>query len=173
MNLLLARAAVNDANIHFDRLYSYLIPAQLVGKVYPGSMVLVPFGRGNKARMAVVLAVEEAEETDAPQRLKSLYDAAPEEARLTPDLLELVRFLKERTFCTWFEAVKAVIPYGAQYRPATVDGRPVMQSRLTRSGGHAHEHAQKRIARKAKARPAPAGGSRGTEKRPFDCPAVG
>ena len=133
MSLLLARAAVNDANIHFDRLYSYLIPAQLVGKVYPGSMVLVPFGRGNKARMAVVLAVEEAEETDALQRLKSLYDAAPEEARLTPDLLELVRFLKERTFCTWFEAVKAVIPYGAQYRPATVDGRPVMQSRLTRS----------------------------------------
>ena len=128
MSLLLARAAVNDANIHFDRLYSYLIPAQLVGKVYPGSMVLVPFGRGNKARMAVVLAVEEAEETDAPQRLKSLYDAAPEEARLTPDLLELVRFLKERTFCTWFEAVKAVIPYGAQYRPATVDGRPVMRS---------------------------------------------
>ena len=133
MSLLLARAAVNDANIHFDRLYSYLIPAQLVGKVYPGSMVLVPFGRGNKARMAVVLAVEEAEKTDTPQRLKSLYDAAPEEARLTPDLLELVRFLKERTFCTWFEAVKAVIPYGAQYRPATVDGRPVMQSRLTRS----------------------------------------
>ena len=133
MSLLLARAAVNDANIHFDRLYSYLIPAQLVGKVYPGSMVLVPFGRGNKARMAVVLAVEEAEEADAPQRLKSLYDAAPEEARLTPDLLELVRFLKERTFCTWFEAVKAVIPYGAQYRPVTVDGRPVMQSRLTRS----------------------------------------
>ena len=133
MSLLLARAAVNDANIHFDRLYSYLIPAQLVGKVYPGSMVLVPFGRGNKARMAVVLAVEEAEEADAPQRLKSLYDAAPEDARLTPDLLELVRFLKERTFCTWFEAVKAVIPYGAQYRPATVDGRPVMQSRLTRS----------------------------------------
>ena len=31
MSLLLARAAVNDANIHFDRLYSYLIPAQLVG----------------------------------------------------------------------------------------------------------------------------------------------
>ena len=41
--------------------------------------------------------------------------------------------MKERTFCTWFEAVKAVIPYGAQYRPAVVDGRHVMQGRLTRS----------------------------------------
>ena len=133
MSLLLAQAAVNDANIHFDRLYSYTIPTQLVGRVFPGSMVLVPFGRGDKARMAVVLAVGEVDESDAPKGLKTLYDAAPEDARLTPDLLELVRFLKERTFCTWFEAVKAVIPYGAQYRPAVVDGKHVMQSRLRRS----------------------------------------
>ena len=63
-------------------------------------MVLVPFGRGSKARMAVVLAVGEVDESDAPKGLKTLYDAAPEDARLTPDLLELVRFLKERTFCT-------------------------------------------------------------------------
>ena len=133
MSLLLAQAAVNDANIHFDKLYSYRIPAELAGRVFPGSMVLVPFGRGSKARMAVVLAVGEVDESDAPKGLKTLYDAAPEDARLTPDLLELVRFLKERTFCTWFEAVKAVIPYGAQYRPAVVDGRHVMQGRLTRS----------------------------------------
>ena len=45
MSLLLAQAAVNDANIHFDKLYSYRIPAELAGRVFPGSMVLVPFGR--------------------------------------------------------------------------------------------------------------------------------
>ena len=83
--------------------------------------------------MAVVLKVEQVDAETAPKRLKTLHDAAPEQARLTPDLLELVRFLKERTFCTWFEAVKAVIPYGAQYRAAVVDGKPVMQSRLSRS----------------------------------------
>ena len=131
MSLQIAQAAVNDANIHFDRLYSYCVPPRLAGRIWPGSMVLVPFGRGNKPRMAVVLDVQEVE--DAPDNLKNLLDAAPEEARLTPDLMELVRFLKERTFCTWFEAVKAVIPYGAQYRPAVENGRPVMQSRLTRS----------------------------------------
>ena len=131
MSLQIAQAAVNDANIHFDRLYSYCVPPRLAGRLWPGSMVLVPFGRGNKPRMAVVLDVQEVE--DAPDNLKTLLDAAPEEARLTPDLMELVRFLKERTFCTWFEAVKAVIPYGAQYRPAVENGRPVMQSRLTRS----------------------------------------
>ena len=165
MSLLLAQAAVNDANIHFDKLYSYRIPAELAGRVFPGSMVLVPFGRGSKARMAVVLAVGEVDESDAPKGLKTLYDAAPEDARLTPDLLELVRFLKERTFCTWFEAVKAVIPYGAQYRPAVVDGRHVMQSRLTRSTERLYTLAG---AGKAKARPAPTGRCRRPAKRPAD-----
>ena len=53
---------------------------------------------------------------------------------LTPELLRLVHFLKERTFCTYYEAVKAVIPYGAQYKPAVAaDGvTPVLQKQLTR-----------------------------------------
>lgn len=127
----LAQVAVNDATIHFDKLYSYRIPDSFSDRVWSGSMVLVPFGRGNKPRMAVVLEISEEENPDP--RLKSLLDAAPEEARLTPDLLEIVRFLKDRTFCTWYEAVKAVIPYGAQYRPGQKDGKPVLQSRLTRT----------------------------------------
>lgn len=123
--------AVSDATIHFDKLYSYLVPPELADRIWPGSMVLVPFGAGSKPRMAVVL--EQGEETDPDPRLKTLLDAAPEEARLTPDLIDLVRFLKDRTFCTWFEAVKAMIPYGAQYQPARKDGRWVMQSRLSRT----------------------------------------
>ena len=67
MSLLLALAAVNDANIHFDKLYSYRIPAELAGRIFPGSMVLVPFGRGSKARMAVVLAVGEVTRATPPR----------------------------------------------------------------------------------------------------------
>lgn len=133
MTLSIAQVAVDNATIHFDKLYSYRVPETLNGRVWAGSMVLVPFGRGDKPRMAVVLSVEDVAGEEAPKRLKTLHDAAPEQTRLTPDLLELVRFLKERTFCTWFEAVKAVIPYGAQYRAALVNGKPVMQSRLSRS----------------------------------------
>lgn len=125
-----AQVAVNDATIHFDKLYTYLIPPELAGGIWPGSMVLVPFGRGDHPRMAVVLAVGEEEAPDP--RCKAILDAAPEDARLTPDLLELVRFLKERTFCTWFEAVKAVIPYGAQYQPGRKNGRPCVQNRMAR-----------------------------------------
>lgn len=45
MSLQIAQAAVDDATIHFDKLYSYCIPPRLNDKVWPGSMVLVPFGR--------------------------------------------------------------------------------------------------------------------------------
>lgn len=126
----IAKVAVNDATIHFDKLYSYLVPADLCGQLWPGGIVLVPFGRGDKPRMAVVLGLEE--ETQPDPRLKTLLAAAPEDARLTPDLLELVRFLKDRYFCTWYEAVKAIIPYGAQYCPGVENGRPVVRGRLTR-----------------------------------------
>ena len=53
MILPIAQVAVDNATIHFDRLYSYRIPQPLDGKVWPGSMVLVPFGRGDKPRIAL------------------------------------------------------------------------------------------------------------------------
>ena len=127
----IAKVAVNDATIHFDKLYSYLVPPDFSESLWPGSIVLVPFGRGNHPRMAVVLEVGTEEAPDP--HLKSLLAAAPEKARLTPDLLELVHFLKDRYFCTWYEAVKAVIPYGAQYQPGMENGKPVLKSRLTRT----------------------------------------
>ncbi len=136
MSLQIAQAAVDDATIHFDKLYSYCIPPRLNDKVWPGSMVLVPVWPG-AARPGWPLCWLSGRWTRAttPKGLKTLYDAAPgEDARLTPDLLELVRFLKERTFCTWFEAVKAVIPYGAQYRPLSwKTAATSCRGRLTRS----------------------------------------
>ena len=123
--------AVSNATFHFDKLYTYAVMPDQQNAVKLGSMVLVPFGRGSRARMGVVLACDAEPES---AKLKFLFDVAPASACLTPELLRLVHFLKERTFCTYYEAVKAVIPYGAQYKPAVAaDGvTPVLQKQLTR-----------------------------------------
>ena len=129
--------AVSNATFHFDKLYTYAVLPEHQETVRMGSMVLVPFGKGSRARMGVVLACDAEPEHS---KLKFLFDVAPASACLTPELLRLVKFLKERTFCTWYEAVKAVIPYGAQYKPSVgPDGvTPVLQKQLIRHTENAY-----------------------------------
>ena len=130
--------AVSNATFHFDKLYTYAVMPDQQDTVRLGSMVLVPFGRGSRARMGVVLACDAESES---AKLKFLFDVAPASACLTPELLRLVHFLKERTFCTYYEAVKAVIPYGAQYKPTVAeDGvTPVLQKQLVRHTENAYK----------------------------------
>ena len=130
--------AVSNATFHFDKLYTYAVMPDQQDTVRLGSMVLVPFGRGSRARMGVVLACDAEPES---AKLKFLFDVAPASACLTPELLRLVHFLKERTFCTYYEAVKAVIPYGAQYKLTVAeDGvTPVLQKQLVRHTENAYK----------------------------------
>ena len=83
--------AVSNATFHFDKLYTYAVMPAQQDAVRLGSMVLVPFGRGSRARMGVVLACDAEPESS---KLKYLFDVAPASACLTPELLKLVYFLK-------------------------------------------------------------------------------
>ena len=63
MEQSVALVAVENVAYHFDILYTYLIPENLIGKVTKGARVIVPFGigKGNK-RQGVVFSVVEATE---------------------------------------------------------------------------------------------------------------
>ncbi len=124
------QVAVSEAAITYDKCYTYAVPDSLQASVRPGSMVLVPFGKGNAPRMGVVLAREQTEQL--PPKYKTIFDVAPEKAALTPELLKLVDFLKKRTFCSYYEAVKAVIPYGALYKAVKTADGPRLQKQLVR-----------------------------------------
>ena len=50
--------AVSNATFHFDKLYTYAVLPEHQNAVRLGSMVLVPFGKGSRARMGVVLACD-------------------------------------------------------------------------------------------------------------------
>ena len=76
--------AVSNATFHFDKLYTYAVLPEHQNVVRLGSMVLVPFGKGSRARMGVVLACDAEPEHS---KLKYLFDVAPASACLTPELL--------------------------------------------------------------------------------------
>ena len=102
-----AAVAVDKATPQFDREYSYLVPDGLPVQV--GCRVTVPFGRGNRRRLGLVLALQETENTARLKRIATLVDRQP---LLGEEQLGLMRWLREHTFCSWFDAVRVMIPAG-------------------------------------------------------------
>lgn len=110
--MLTAGVAVDKATLDFDMIFSYRIPEEFEEVVKVGSIVAVPFGKGNKLRLGIVLKLEEQIEN---KKLKWIVDAKNEETVITEYTFSLIQYLKEYTFCTWYDAVKAVAPFGALY----------------------------------------------------------
>ena len=108
-----AAVAVENSAFSFDKPFSYLLGDE---ECSPGCRVLVPFGRGNKCRQGVVLAVSSYNGEEKLKRISQVIDEAPV---LNDEMLKLVEWLKERTFCTYFEAAKAVLPSGMCHRTVT------------------------------------------------------
>ncbi len=123
--MLTAGVAVDKATLDFDMLFSYTVPDIFTDQIKIGSIVLIPFGRGDRLRMGIVLSLENRDDVS---KLKTIVDLKNENNTVTPRALDLIRHLKETTFCTWYEAVKTVIPYGALYK---ADGN-VLTKQLTR-----------------------------------------
>lgn len=111
--MLTAGVAIDKATLNFDREFSYIVPQQFAETIRVGANVLVPFGRGNNLRQGVVLSLKETADTKG---LKSIVDVKTEQWAVTPFALKLVEHIKETTFCTFYDAAKAVIPYGSQYK---------------------------------------------------------
>ncbi len=100
-----------DAPSFLDREYTYTVPVALEGKVRRGAFVTVPFGQGNRTRMALVTAEASAE--SAETALKPVHEVPNAEICLTPEMMGLVEFLREQTLCTTGDAVHAMLPAGA------------------------------------------------------------
>ena len=97
---------------HFDAPYSYKIPVELESVALPGSRVMVPFGSGNRKKQGLILSVKPLLEADNPGKLKSVAAVLDKEPLFDSEMLSLVLWLKENTFCTLFEAAKAMLPAG-------------------------------------------------------------
>ena len=105
-----ALVAVDKASIHFDKLYSYLIPAELTENVQPGCRVLVPFGTGNRKRQGMVMKIQSLDEPT--KRMKYITQLIDKQPLLSPRALQLVEWLKSYVLCTYYEVVRLLIPPG-------------------------------------------------------------
>ena len=107
---MIGRIAVAAANFAIDKPYSYFIPQGM--KLQPGMRVQVPFGRSNRRTEGIVLSVEEGQ----VDNLKPVDLGLDEEPVLSDTMLRLAAFLRERYFCTFYDAVRTMLPAGLWFR---------------------------------------------------------
>ena len=106
----IAVVAVSASTAAFDREFSYLIPEVLTGKVRKGMRVAVPFGKGNRKTVGMVLDVKPYEKSSI--RLKSVISVHDESPVLSDEMLSLCSWLRDNTFCTYYDAVRTMLPSG-------------------------------------------------------------
>ena len=105
---LVASVVIEKTAFSFDKLYDYFVPDSLA-KLQIGCRVTVPFGNGNMIRQGIVMGVNETNDIDGLKRINSLEDSKPV---LTQEMIKLCSFMRERTFCTYFDAVRCMLPAG-------------------------------------------------------------
>ena len=99
-----------------DKRYDYILPPAL-SFVKRGSLLTVPFGKGDRHRPAVAAFIEEREDAVG---LKTVFSAEDGRFSLSEELFSLALFLREYTFCSFGDAVRALLP------PALLSGKAAM-----------------------------------------------
>ena len=113
---MIAKIAVDKAAFGFDRLFDYAVPTELEDKIKTGCRVMVPFGFGEQKRQGMVFGLFDEPE-DGSKKLKNIAFLLDEEPVLSDELIQLAQHLAVYTFCPLFEAVKAMLPPGLNYKP--------------------------------------------------------
>ncbi|MBQ3562518.1 MAG: primosomal protein N', partial [Clostridia bacterium] len=100
----------------FDKPFDYLVPAELVDICKPGCRVTVPFGRGNTKRQGVVLYLIDGASIDSTTEMKNIFSVIDKKPFLNKEMLGIVKWLKSHTFCTYYDAVKTLLPFGVSIK---------------------------------------------------------
>lgn len=113
---LVVSIAVDQAVYQIDRPFDYFVPPELRAHAKVGCRVVVPFGKGNIKKTGIILGFAEDAETI---KLKPILQVLDKEPVLTEEMLKIAAFLKEQTFCTWYSALRVLLPPGINYKIKT------------------------------------------------------
>ena len=105
-----AKIALLGATFAFDKLYSYAVPSYLNPKC--GCRVLVPFGKGNTKKQGMVFEIYE----DSFDGLKEILAVIDKEPVITDEGIKLCEYMQESIFCTYYDAVNAMLPSGITHK---------------------------------------------------------
>lgn len=112
----IACVAVENTTYSFDKIFDYAVDESMISDVAIGKRVMVPFGSGNRKRQALVTELKNGDTS----KLKSIISVLDKEPVLTEEMVKLAVFMKDRYFCTYYDAVKTMLPAGINYNISTM-----------------------------------------------------
>ena len=112
-----AKTVINGASMSFDKHYDYILPEELADKAQAGMRALVPFGRGNRKSVALIIAIYPLEHYNA--ELKPVFALIDKEPLINAEMLNMLEWMKSSLFCTYFDAYKTMVPNGFSYKIKT------------------------------------------------------
>ena len=113
MGRMTASVIIEKTAFSFDKPYDYIVPENLIDVCKPGCRVVVPFGKGNTKRQGLVLSISNC---DTVVELKSVISVADATPILNDEMLKLCTWLHETLYCTYFDAINAVLPTGVSLK---------------------------------------------------------
>lgn len=116
MKYTVAQIAVENTAYSFDMLYNYLVPERLKDEVKPGCRVMIRFGSSKNERQGVVFSLDEVREEGKLKEIIAVLDKAP---LLNNEALLLAKWLRERTFSTYYDSAKVQLPTGINLKIQT------------------------------------------------------
>ena len=108
-----AKVYLLDAPFCIDRPYDYFVPIDLRDKTAIGTFVSVPFGNGNRPKLAVICDFSDVSESEKTKPILSTVSA---DVSLDQKMLGLAFFMKEQTLCTVGDAIRSMVPSAALSR---------------------------------------------------------
>ena len=106
---MIAGVIVSKTARQLDRIFDYEIPDALRGCIQVGSRVIVPFGARSMLCEGYVLTIKEQSDFGRCKPVDKLADETPAFDRKGA---ELVCWLREKTLCTYLDAVRLLVPAG-------------------------------------------------------------
>ena len=110
--MLVADIILEQTAFSFDKPYSYAVPESMAATLKEGCRVVVPFGKGNAPRQGLTLKIKSLEEDIA---FKFIERQLEEEPILSAEMLKLCEWMHDYCFCTYFDAVKTLLPAGISF----------------------------------------------------------
>lgn len=99
-------------NVH--QTFTYHLPEPLAENAKPGARVLVPFRRQLLTGYIVDLheTLEEAGQADESFEIKDIEELFDLEPLVTPELLDLSKWIADYYYASWGETIKSSLPAG-------------------------------------------------------------